>query len=91
MNMSSRFHNAGRHEQTVRTIAFTASLSLLAASWSFAQPAAGAVVEQKIQKSVISAQVSSRSAPRPIPDVLTVVSRQSAIQNDLTWAEQEPG
>lgn len=53
--------------RTVRTIAFTASTLLLATSWSFAQPASSATVEtQNIQKAVISAQVSSRSASAPL-------------------------
>jgi len=54
-------------KRTVRTIGLTASTVLLAASWSFAQATSGAAVEpQGTQKTVISAQVSSRSASAPL-------------------------
>ena len=54
-------------KRTVRTIGLTASAVLLAASWSFAQATSGAPGEPpEIQRAVISAQVSSRSASAPL-------------------------
>jgi len=91
-------------KSTVRTIGLTASTVLLAASWSFAQATSGAAVEpQGTQKTVISAQVSSRSASAPLdmrvsvqyvnsnPEaILQVLAKPAGLTVDVSSSDLRP-
>lgn len=91
-------------KRVVRTIGLTASTVLLAASWSFAQATSNAPVEsQEIQKAVISAQVSSRSASAPLDmrvsvqyvnstpeDILKVLAKAAGLTVEVSSSDLRP-